>query len=145
HPEAHRGAWFVAGLPSVARATVILLPGTYILGGRRIEVGVAALDQLTDPFAVAPAALVLAQRPLVPVELQPPQGVEDLLHVLRDRALAVGVLDPQHQGAAGVPGEKPVVKRRPGAADVQRPRRRRGEAKARHIRPETNRPRSHHG
>ena len=41
--------------------------------------------------------LDLADRPLVPVELQPAQGVEDLLDVLRSGALAVGVLDPQDQ------------------------------------------------
>ena len=33
--------------------------------------------------------------------------------------LLVGVLDPQDEGAAGVPGEQPVEQRRAGAADVE--------------------------
>src|SRR5207248_9344423 len=46
----------------------------------------------------------------------------------RSRALAVGVLDAQHEGPAVLSRKKPVVQCRPRAADVQRPRRGRREA-----------------
>ena len=77
---------------------------------------------------MAVGALVLAQRPLVPVELEPAQRVEDLLDVLGRRALAVGVLDPQDERPARAAREQPVVERRPRAADVQGTRRRGREA-----------------
>src|SRR5439155_26102295 len=64
-------------------------------------------------------SLALRVRPLVPVELEPAQRVEDLLDVLGCRALAVGVLDPQHELALLPPREEPVVQRRARAADVQ--------------------------
>src|SRR4051812_49748184 len=51
-----------------------------------------------------------------------------LFRSLRRRALAVGVLDPQHERAARLTREQPVVQCRPRAADVQRPGRRRSEA-----------------
>jgi len=54
--------------------------------------------------------------------------IEDLLDVLRRRALAVGVLDAQHQLTAVVADEQPVEQRRTRAADVQRARRRWCEA-----------------
>ena len=88
-------------------------------------------EQLRQHLAVALGALGLEDRPLVPVEPEPPQRVEDLLHVLGRRALAVCIFDPQHERArplagpfAGPVGEQPVVQRGAGAADVQRPGRR---------------------
>ena len=53
---------------------------------------------------------------------------EDAVDPLLAVALGVGVLDAQDEGAAGVAGEEPVEQRRPGAADVEEPRGRRGEA-----------------
>src|SRR5438445_288338 len=69
---------------------------------------------------MARGVLRLEERPLVPVELQPPQGVENLLHVLRGRSLAIGIFDPQHENATLTAREQPVVQRGPGAADVER-------------------------
>jgi len=79
---------------------------------------------------MALGALGLEDRPLVPVQLQPAQRVEDLLHVLRRRALAIGVLYAQDQLAAATARQQPVVERGPRAADVQGAGRRRGEAQA---------------
>ena len=86
---------------------------------------------------MALGALGLEHRALVPVEVQPPQRVEDLLHVLRCRSLAIGIFDPQHErpGLAGgavrlAAGEQPVVQGRPGTADVQCPGRGWSEANA---------------
>src|SRR5919199_1903240 len=77
---------------------------------------------------MALGALRLQDRPLVPLELQPAQGVEDLLDVLGRRALAVGIFDAQHERAAGPARQQPVVERGPRAADVQRAGRGRSEA-----------------
>ena len=66
-------------------------------------------------------------RPLVPVEAEPAQAVENALdHRLR-RPLDVGVLDAQHEHAAMPARKQPVEQRRPGAADVQVAGRRRRE------------------
>ena len=80
-----------------------------------------------DRGLVGVAPLGLRDRPLVPVELEPAQRVEDLLDVLGRRALAVGVLDAQDELAALAAREEPVVQCRPRAADVQHARRRRRE------------------
>ncbi len=71
---------------------------------------------------MAVGALGLEDRPLVEVEVQPAQRVEDLLHVLRRGALAVGIFDAQHECAALAAGQQPVVQRGAGSADVQRAR-----------------------
>ena len=76
----------------------------------------------------------LEDRPLVPVEVQPAQRVEDLLDVLGGRSLAVGIFDPQHERAALAAREQPVVERGSGAADVERPGRGWSKANA-HERP----------
>src|SRR5439155_12108427 len=84
-----------------------------------VIVGVADLHQFGYRLAVTRLSLALRVRPLVPVELEPAQRVEDLLDVLGCRALAVGVLDPQHELALLPPREEPVVQRRARATDVQ--------------------------
>ena len=61
-------------------------------------------------------------RTLVPVELEPAERVEDLLHVLGRGALAVGVLDAQDEGAARASGRQPVVQCGARPADVKHPR-----------------------
>jgi hypothetical protein len=91
---------------------------------------VALREQLLDDLRVPVGALRLEDRLAVPVELEPAQRVEDLLDVLRRRALAVGVLDPQHHLAVAAAREQPVVERGPGAADVEGAGRRGGEADA---------------
>ena len=65
-----------------------------------VLVGVPIRQQLLDRLGVPRGALGLRERPLVPVELEPAQRVEDQLDVLGRGALAVGVLDAQHERAA---------------------------------------------
>jgi len=128
--QADGGALLVARRAAVAAVAVLGLPGEHVLGGRRVAVGDAGLDQAVDRLLVPLAALELAVGALVPVELEPPQGVDDLLDVLGGRALAVGVLDPQDEGPAAPPRHQPVVERGARAADVERARGRRREAHA---------------
>src|SRR6185436_2478446 len=58
-------------------------------------------------------------RPLVPVQAEPAQRVDDEVDVLVGGARLVGVLDAQDEGAAVVARVEPVEERRAGATDVQ--------------------------
>ena len=57
----------------------------------------------------------------VPVEPEPTQGRLDLVDRLRDLTARVGVLDPQLELPAVVPGVQPVEDGRPNTADVEHP------------------------
>jgi deoxyribonuclease-4 len=76
-------------------------------------------EELLKHLAVTFGATGLEDRSLVPVELQPPQRVEDLLDVLGGRTLSVGIFDPEHEAAVCPAGEQPVVQSGPGASDVK--------------------------
>ena len=79
---------------------------------------------MLEALRVAVVALGLAQRTLVPVQPEPFERVEDLRDRLVGGALAVGVLEPQHELVLGrLAGQQPVVECRPRAADVQEARR----------------------
>ena len=82
------------------------------------------LRQARGRLAVALAAVALAHRPLVPVDPQPAEVVEDRLFPALDVPGRVGVVDPQQEGAA----EVAVGDRAEGVADVERARRARREA-----------------
>ncbi len=75
--------------------------------------------QARDGGGVHVPALALAEGPLVPVQPQPGEAAQDLGLALGRRALAVGVLHAQHEGAAGVTGDEPVEQRRPGATHME--------------------------
>ena len=125
--QAHRAARL--GLPPEpplgAVAALVFLD---VLRGGARAVRAAGIEQRLLRLGVARAALALEHRTLVPVELEPAQRVDDRGHVLGARALAVGVLDPQHELPLLVTREQPVEQRRAGPADVQLPRGRRREA-----------------
>ena len=72
-------------------------------------------------------------RPLVPVETEPAQAVENAVDHFARRSLGVRVFDAQHERAAVPAREEPVEQRRAGAADVQVTRRRRGKTDADHV------------
>ena len=75
-------------------------------------------------------------RPLVPIEAEPAQDIDDPLLGSFDVAVAVGVLDAKQEGAGlsltpGLPvRQQPVEERGAGAADVQQPGRARREPDA---------------
>ncbi len=64
----------------------------------------------------------------VRLEAEPLQVIPDQLVELGSRALAVGVVDPEDEGAAMFPGKQIIVQRRADVADVQPAGRRRREA-----------------
>src|SRR6185312_9647529 len=101
-------------------------------------VGSARGLELLQVFPVEGAALALPVgaarsadlRALVPVQPQPSQAVVDDVEEGLAVARLVGVLDPQDEGAAGVPRVEPVEERGAGAADVEESGRTGGEADA---------------
>ena len=111
------------GLPAKAPLGAVgeLVRLDLLAGGVR-AIGEATLQQRGERLGVALGAVRLHDRPLVPVEPEPIQRVEDLRDVLLRRALAVGVLDAQHHRAALVPRRQPVEQGGARAADVQRAR-----------------------
>jgi hypothetical protein len=56
---------------------------------------------------------------LVPGDAEPGESIQDDAGVLLGAALAIGILDPQHMGAAGMAGEQPVEQCRARAADME--------------------------
>jgi hypothetical protein len=56
--------------------------------------------------------------PLVPIEAQPAEPVEDRLQGLRDIALLVRIVDPQQELPAALARKQPVEQRRAHTADV---------------------------
>ncbi len=128
HAQADRAGRLRLAAKATVRA-VLGLVGVDLRLRRVGAVGVAVVEQPLQDLLVALGARNLADRPLVVVQAEPAQGVEDLLDVLRGRALAVGIFDAQDERPAVVPREQPVVQRRASTADVQRAGRRRSEAK----------------
>jgi hypothetical protein len=126
HPEPHGAlALVLTAEPAVA---VLGLPGGHLLGPGGRAVGVPLGQQALDRLGVPVLLPGLEHGVAVVVELEPVQGLEDPLDVLRRRAPAVGVLDAQQELAAPSPREQPVVECGPRAADVEGARRRRSEA-----------------
>ena len=92
-----------------------------------------ALEALRQPGLarrreVALGALALPHRPVVPLDPEPAQVLEDRLLAAGHVARRVGVVDPQQQPVA----EAAVRHRAQRVADVQRPGRARSEADAHH-------------
>ena len=85
-------------------------------------------QQLRQGLLVAGGVADLGDRPLVPIQAQPGQSVEDLVDVGLSRSLAVGIFDPQHERARaaaltvrrGSVRKQPVIERRTGPPDVER-------------------------
>ena len=73
--------------------------------GALVEIGVPLPHQPIDLLAMTRLALGLGVRSLVPVELEPLEGVDDLRDVLRRGALAIRVLDPKDEGSTRLSGQ----------------------------------------
>src|SRR5438093_2619014 len=100
--------------------------------GRTVAVvGAPGGEEPPGVLAIArePLGLTVARRrrPFVPVEPEPPEGVDDGDDVLVGRPRAVRVLDAQDEGAVVVAREEPVEERGARAADVEMARRARRE------------------
>ena len=125
----------VAQLGVLALGAVALLD---LLGGRVGLVGVSGLQQPRSHVAVNVHALALAVRsvrpslanPLVPVEAEPLEGLDDLVKGLLGIAGGVGILDAEDEGSPRVSGVRPVEQARADHSDVGCSRGRRTEADA---------------
>src|SRR6202035_597584 len=125
HVQPHRALFLISRPPLATESTlstVQALVGGDVIRRCAAAVGVPALQERLERLLVASGPFALEDRPLIPIELEPAQGVEDLLDVLGGGALAVGVLDAQYERPAAVLGEQPVEQRCAGAPDVQRAR-----------------------
>ena len=118
--------------------------GVDLLVGRERLVGVPGRDQLRGDVGVEVVPLGLPVRAvraadlgaLVPVEAEPAQAVEQVPVGLLGVPRGVGVLDPEDERAAGVPGVRPVEQGGAHEPDVHHARRRRAEPRAdRHAAP----------
>ena len=100
--------------------------GVKSVAGAEARVGGATSHQLLDVFAGDLGAFALSVGPmratdvraLVPLEAEPPQGLENPLFAGDGAALTVGVLDPQDELAAVLPSQGQVEERYIGGADV---------------------------
>ena len=68
------------------------------------------------------APLGLSKGPLIPVQAQPLEALEDRFFGLAGGAFEVCVLDAEHEAAPVAPGIGPVVERGSGAPEMQKPR-----------------------
>ena len=81
HPQPDCPCLF-GGTPEAPLGARTVLERPNLLGGGAGVVGVSALEQAVQRLLMAIGLLALKDRALVPIQSQPPQRVEDLLHVL---------------------------------------------------------------
>src|SRR4029453_2466203 len=105
----------VAAPTIVRRALAPLLRGLaarfQLLRGAPASVDVPALEQLLRACRVERIALALEERPIVPVDAEPGESLEILVHRFLGGALAIRVPEAEHEGTAVVAGEEPVEER----------------------------------
>jgi hypothetical protein len=100
-----------------------------VFRGPIVVVGSTRLDQRLGGFAISvePVRLAIcAMRPpdpdpLVPVQPQPSQRLEDVRLELGSRSLLIGVVDAEDELTVVAPGEEPVEEGGPGVAHMQVP------------------------
>ncbi len=119
------------GVPTVGDVA-----GLDLLAGGEALVEVPRRFELLNHTLVDVTALGLAVRSirptnidaLIPIDVQPPERIEELLVALLGVTRGVGVFDAEDQLASRVPGVGPVEQGRADQANVRRSRRRRAEA-----------------
>ena len=99
-----------------------------LLGRAGAVIGVAGVQQFLDVLQVDREAPGLEVGPVVPVQAEPLQGLEDGIDRGSGRACRVRVFDAQDELAFHAAGVEPVEQGRPRPADVQIARRARGKA-----------------
>jgi hypothetical protein len=113
----------VAPAPVIAhglsRRFLLLAHGGEFFGRGVTAIGLAFGQQLFGDLAVTGGAGELIDHIAVPVQAHPSHAIEDGVHGFGGGAFAVGILDAQKEGAAGMTGIKPVEEGGAGAADMQ--------------------------
>ncbi|MNS96878.1 hypothetical protein D3C72_1311960 [compost metagenome] len=92
----------------LARGLGLIAQGAGFLSGEEVAVGVARGQQLLGDLAVTVGAGELEDGLFVAEQLQPGQAVEDGLHGVVGRTLAVRVLDADQEFPAPALGVQPV-------------------------------------
>ncbi len=95
----------VAAVTVVARDRVVLRPRPDLLLCAVTGVQVAGVKEHVEGGGVEPSPLRLPVRPLVPVDLEPAEGLEDAGVLALLVPLTVGVLDPQDERPAVAAGD----------------------------------------
>uniref|UniRef100_A0A0N5A035 PE-PGRS family protein n=1 Tax=Parastrongyloides trichosuri TaxID=131310 RepID=A0A0N5A035_PARTI len=85
----------------------LIAQGRGLVGRQEVAIGVTRRQQLVDHLAVTVGASELEDRLFVAEQFEPGQAVEDGLHRLIRRTLAVGVLDTDQEFAAAPLGVQP--------------------------------------
>ena len=106
------------GLGALAHFGELLRCGITAIGHAFVEQAASRLDMVRE-------ARELAYRLIVPVKTEPGEAVMDRRDRFFGGPAAVGVLDAQQETATVTAREQPVEQRRPRAADVEKPGRRR--------------------
>ena len=135
HPAGGRFETAVAGVPVVARLSGRLRPGLDLVGRQVAVVRGALVEQPVRRRHVGSRMVALEVGSLEAIivgrDADPGERIDDPLRPLGAVPGLVGVLDPEHERAAALAGEGPVVQRRARPADMERAGRRRGETVAR--------------
>ena len=90
-------------------------------------IGIAGVEQCEGNLGVPFGAGGLVDRRAVPFQAEPVQAVQNRPPGRVGRACPVGILDTQQEPPAMPPREEPVEQGGPGAADMEKARRRRGK------------------
>src|SRR5699024_2614563 len=118
-----------AGLAAIAATPVVtgfltarplrLAHRVKLLARAVTPVGMSRFQQLFDHLVITIEALRLLKRPLAPVRSEPAHAVQDGLHGGLRGALALGILNAEHELSIVMTGVQPRKKRRPRTADVE--------------------------
>jgi len=95
--------------------------GFQLLGSAIAGIGLPCGEKFLDLLFVKRVSLGLVEWALVPVELQPFQGLQDRFDRFGRRSFAVGILDAEDKLAAMVAGEKIVEQSRARTSNVEVP------------------------
>src|SRR3990167_7043183 len=104
--------------------------GFQLLGSAIAGIGLPCGEKFLDLLFVKRVSLGLIEWALVPVELQPFQGLQDRFDRFGRRSFAVGILDAEDKLAAMVAGEKIVEQSRARTSNVEVPGGAGGESSA---------------
>src|SRR5262245_11004046 len=122
--------------PTVEKRSFLFLRclalGSYFVVGGEVRISESAVPKvfhrilvICEPLrleirsAWPAAAAAVVGGPFVPVEAQPLEAVENRLEGLGHVPLGIGIVDPQQELPAVLPGKEPIKERRADAADMQ--------------------------
>ena len=104
------------------RLLTVILACLGMIGALAIDTYLPSMPAIGVEFDVGPVAVEavrLVEGTLVPVQAEPLHALEDRLRHLIAGAVAVGILDTEHEHPALLADVEPVEERGAGASDVE--------------------------